>query len=33
LTSRLLGNATLQGLQSGLDPFDIGIGLVRAPQA
>jgi subtilisin family serine protease len=33
LTSRLVGNATLQGLQSGLDPFDIGIGLVRAPQA
>jgi subtilisin family serine protease len=32
LTSRLVGNATLQGLQSGLDPFDIGIGLVRAPQ-
>jgi subtilisin family serine protease len=32
LTSRLVGNASLQGLQSGLDPFDIGIGLVRAPQ-
>jgi hypothetical protein len=30
LTSRLVGNATLQDLQSGLDPFDIGIGLVRA---
>jgi subtilisin family serine protease len=33
ITSRLVGNATLQGLQTGLDPFDIGIGLVRAPQA
>ncbi|SDV99362.1 S8 family peptidase [Nitrosomonas communis] len=33
LTSRLVGSATLQGLQTGLDPFDIGIGLVRAPQA
>ena len=32
LTSRLVGNATLQGLQSGLDPFDIGIGLVQAPK-
>lgn len=33
LTARLVGNATLQGLQSGLDPLDIGIGLVRAPQS
>ncbi|WP_317535330.1 hypothetical protein [Nitrosomonas sp. Is37] len=32
LTSRLVGSATLQGLQTGLDPFDIGIGLARAPQ-
>ncbi|SFM50514.1 S8 family peptidase [Nitrosomonas communis] len=33
LAGRLVGSATLQGLQPGLDPFDIGIGLARAPQA
>jgi subtilisin family serine protease len=32
LTSRLIGSATAEGLQAGLDPFDIGAGLVRAPQ-
>lgn len=32
LTSRLIGSATTEGLQAGLDPFDIGAGLVRAPQ-
>jgi subtilisin family serine protease len=32
LTSRLIGSATTDGLQAGLDPFDIGAGLVRAPQ-
>jgi subtilisin family serine protease len=32
LTSRLIGSATTEGLQGGLDPFDIGAGLVRAPQ-
>ncbi len=33
LKARLLGSATATGLQSGIDPFDIGLGLVRAPQA
>ena len=32
LTARLIGSATTDGLQAGLDPFDIGAGLVRAPQ-
>jgi subtilisin family serine protease len=32
LTSRLIGSATTDGLHSGIDPFDIGAGLVRAPQ-
>lgn len=32
LTSRLLGSATTNGLQNGLDPFDIGLGLVQAPR-
>ena len=32
LTSRLIGSATTDSLQPGLDPFDIGAGLVRAPQ-
>jgi subtilisin family serine protease len=32
LTSRLIGSATTDDLQAGLDPFDIGAGLVRAPQ-
>jgi subtilisin family serine protease len=33
LTAHLIGSATTDGLQSGLDPFDIGAGLVRAPQS
>lgn len=32
LTSRLVGSATSNGLKAGSDPFDIGAGLVRAPQ-
>jgi len=32
LTSRLIGSATTEGLQAGFDPFDIGAGLVCAPQ-
>lgn len=32
LTARLIGSATASGLQSGIDPFDIGAGLVHAPQ-
>jgi subtilisin family serine protease len=32
LTARLIGSAGTEALQSGLDPFDIGAGLVRAPQ-
>jgi subtilisin family serine protease len=32
LTARLIGSAGTDGLQAGLDPFDIGAGLVRAPQ-
>jgi len=32
LTSRLIGSATTEGLQTGVDPSDIGAGLVRAPQ-
>jgi len=32
LTARLIGSATTEGLQAGLDPFDIGAGLVHAPQ-
>jgi subtilisin family serine protease len=32
LTSRLIGSATSNGLEAGIDPFDIGAGLVRAPQ-
>lgn len=32
LTSRLIGSATTDGLQPGHDPFDVGAGLVRAPQ-
>lgn len=32
LTARLLGSARTEGLQSGIDPLDIGVGLVRAPQ-
>jgi subtilisin family serine protease len=32
LTGRLIGSATTDGLMAGFDPFDIGAGLVRAPQ-
>ncbi len=32
LSVRLIGSGTTNGLQSGLDPFDIGAGLVQAPQ-
>jgi subtilisin family serine protease len=32
LTGRLIGSATSDGLMAGFDPFDIGAGLVRAPQ-
>lgn len=32
LTARLIGSATTDGLAPGVDPFDIGAGLVRAPQ-
>jgi subtilisin family serine protease len=32
LTARLIGSSSTEALQSGLDPFDIGAGLVRAPQ-
>ena len=32
LINRLIGSANLQGLQAGIDPFDIGAGMVRAPQ-
>ena len=31
-TARLIGSATTDGLKAGFDPFDIGAGLVRAPQ-
>lgn len=33
LTSRLIASANADGLQPGTDPFDVGAGLVRAPQA
>jgi subtilisin family serine protease len=33
LSSRLIGSSITDGLQSGIDPFDIGAGLVRAPQS
>jgi subtilisin family serine protease len=32
LTARLIGSANTTGLTPGLDPFDFGAGLVRAPQ-
>lgn len=32
LADRLVGSATLDGLQAGFDPQDVGAGLVRAPQ-
>lgn len=33
LTARVIGNATLQGVVAGFDPFDVGAGMVRAPQS
>ena len=33
LTHRLLASGTTETLKSGFDPFDIGTGLVRAPQS
>lgn len=33
LSARLIGSSITDGLQSGIDPFDIGAGLVRAPQS
>jgi hypothetical protein len=33
LTARLIGSGTTTGLKAGIDPFDIGAGLVRAPQS
>jgi subtilisin family serine protease len=32
LTSRLMASATDDGMKTGFDPFDIGAGVVRAPQ-
>ena len=32
LTSRLIASGTLTGMASGFDPFDIGAGMVSAPQ-
>ncbi|MDQ3292340.1 MAG: S8 family serine peptidase, partial [Bacteroidota bacterium] len=32
LTARLIGSGTNNGLKAGFDPFDIGAGLVQAPQ-
>lgn len=33
LTARLIGTASTNGLKPGLDPFDLGAGLVHAPQS
>jgi subtilisin family serine protease len=33
LMGRVIGSAIIDGLTPGIDPFDIGAGLVRAPQA
>jgi subtilisin family serine protease len=33
LTSRLIGSAAVDALKAGFDPFDVGAGLARAPQA
>lgn len=33
LTNRLIASGTMAGLKNGQDPFDIGSGLVQAPQA
>jgi subtilisin family serine protease len=32
LTARLIGSATAEGIQAGIDPFDVGVGMARAPQ-
>jgi len=32
LTAKIVGGATFQGLAGGIDPFDVGAGLVLAPQ-
>jgi subtilisin family serine protease len=32
LTARVVGNATSAGIAAGFDPFDVGAGMVRAPQ-
>jgi subtilisin family serine protease len=32
LTARLLGTATTERLAEGFDPFDVGAGMIRAPQ-
>lgn len=33
LTARIVGNATSTGIAVGFDPFDVGAGMVRAPQS
>lgn len=33
LTARAIGNATSEGIATGFDPFDVGAGMVRAPQS
>ncbi len=33
LTARLIGSSTVDSLKAGFDPFDIGAGLAKAPQA
>lgn len=32
LTAKLVGSATTAGFKAGLDPFDVGAGIVQAPQ-
>jgi subtilisin family serine protease len=33
LTARLVGSGTMDGLAPGVDPVDVGVGLLKAPQA
>ena len=33
LTARLVASGTMTGLAPGVDPVDVGVGLVKAPQA
>lgn len=33
LTTRLMGSASFNGMAAGFDPFDVGLGMVRAPQS